>query len=821
MTGDAPGFEDGLAAAGLDFEQQGPWLKVEGVGTLPQQGWKLHVSTPVEKPRLVLSLCVAALAKEKVAFKVAANEQVLRELWEPGPGSQRGKFITVYPASCDQLVKIAHELAVATRGMSGPVPTSDKFLGGLVSYRYGGFGSHFVRLDSGAVAPALASPDGTFVEDDRSRFVVPRWETDPFAGEHLPQEPGSLKLVADRFLRLQLLQQGELTKTWLAADVTSGAKVVLKCSSCAPGQPGHASLAREREALAAIGSPQLVWAGEIDGDSWLAVEWIEGKTLADLVSEHTRVGMLLPDGLQRAIVDSLMLDLERIHQAGFVFHDLKTGNVVWDGNRARLIDFGHCRPTGSRQGWTGGTRGYAAPESVDRGSSETTLDMYSFGACVYAVTTGAEPSYAPDFGNLLTRDPRILNPNIPTDFVSMIASCLAPEGSRPGTVAALRLAPRIEPAPASLPSLRDTMLELRTSILASVESIDGRPKWQSKHPAGRDLPVDDVNAGSAGTLLSLVACDRAEPSPEGAEVAVPVARTLAARTVPAHLQGPGLYAGDMGTAVALGLVGRQFSNADLVTASVEAVEQVAKMAVRSLDMFSGLAGSLRGFCVLQRAGVPVRAGIGDEWAGKLLRAAEELVPEMCGYAHGAAGIGDALLDGFLLTADARILQQAIRLGDWLVSCRIQVGDRFAYPVKKGGPPTAPFWCHGGAGIGVFLARLSLHDARFAGYAREAAETVSTGTRWSCPVQCHGLAGNIECLMDIAECLGDAEIESWAKDMGEIMVGSCTYRGEQLVAGCETPDTVSPDYWVGYAGVAACLARLLNPRVGRLLGGSCD
>ena len=133
-----------------------------------------------------------------------------------------------------------------------------------------------------------------------------------------------------------------------------------------------------------------------------------------------------------------------------------------------------------------------------------------------------------------------------------------------------------------------------------------------------------------------------------------------------------------------------------------------------------------------------------------------------GYAHGASGIADVLLDLYEATGDDRFLEAARGAATWLARQAVPVlpdQSGYGWPVNEGLPPVSPFWCHGAAGIGRFF----LHAAELdlmpnaAELATGALRGTALGARWAGPTQCHGLAGNIEILLDGYQATGD---ETW-------------------------------------------------------------
>jgi lantibiotic modifying enzyme len=186
-----------------------------------------------------------------------------------------------------------------------------------------------------------------------------------------------------------------------------------------------------------------------------------------------------------------------------------------------------------------------------------------------------------------------------------------------------------------------------------------------------------------------------------------------------------------------------------------------------------------------------------------------------GYAHGAAGIADVLLDLYEATDEPVFRRTALAAARWLASQALPAladGSGVAWPAESGGAAFAPMWCHGAAGIGRFFlhaARLDLLPGAL-DLARRAGRAVALGSRWANPTQCHGLAGNVEFLLDLARVTRDPADTAAAHDLGRLLDAWGVERDGRLVWPSEATTVVTPDFMVGYAGVAPVLLRLADP-----------
>jgi lantibiotic modifying enzyme len=186
-----------------------------------------------------------------------------------------------------------------------------------------------------------------------------------------------------------------------------------------------------------------------------------------------------------------------------------------------------------------------------------------------------------------------------------------------------------------------------------------------------------------------------------------------------------------------------------------------------------------------------------------------------GYAHGAAGIADVLLDLFEVAADARFLDAARGAARWLARLAVPAlddGAGLCWPPTEGSEPVAAYWCHGAAGIGRFW----LHAASLdlvpgaAILAHRAVVTTARSVRWAGPTQCHGLSGAIELLLDAYQATGNSDHLVEARVLERLLQAFAHESNDQLVWPSESPNVITPDYNVGYAGVVSTLLRLSDP-----------
>lgn len=187
-------------------------------------------------------------------------------------------------------------------------------------------------------------------------------------------------------------------RVFLARALGGGAlpknvRVALKVPSAtgAEREQQVAALRREAAIAARCTHPALVRVRAFDGEAdppWLALDFVPGPTLADLVAR----GEPITEPRVREVGGALAAALATLHAAGLAHGDVKPENVrLDDRGHAVLLDLGLAREHGDDDGTRGGTLAWIAPEVLAGGPSSPAGDVFALGAVLYLLATGRHP----------------------------------------------------------------------------------------------------------------------------------------------------------------------------------------------------------------------------------------------------------------------------------------------------------------------------------------------------------------------------------------------------------------------------------------------
>jgi tRNA A-37 threonylcarbamoyl transferase component Bud32 len=247
----------------------------------------------------------------------------------------------------------------------------------------------------------------------------------------------------------------------------------------------------EREVIAArqVTGPNTAALVDADPDArppWMAVEYVDGPTLNELVEDGGALTLAssvrLASGMAQALID--------IHGVGLVHRDLKPSNVLMGSSGARLIDFGIAQASDASRltmaGLVTGSAGFMSPEQAQAEHVTAASDVFALGAVLFFAATG-ERAFGD--GSMIAVAYRVVHgePDL---------SAIRDEGLRELIGECLLKNPRLRPTP--------------DEILARCPGIaDGTWREYQPTPAAAARSAEAATAVAAATALTQVGQPRA------------------------------------------------------------------------------------------------------------------------------------------------------------------------------------------------------------------------------------------------------------------------------------------------------------------------
>jgi tRNA A-37 threonylcarbamoyl transferase component Bud32 len=296
---------------------------------------------------------------------------------------------------------------------------------------------------------------------------------------------------------LHKIGTGGMGAVYLAEHPLIGKRVALKVihRELANNRDVVSRFFQEARAVNKIGNEHIIQIHDFgvtpEGDHFFIMEYLEGKTLASVLSQEAALGVVRALHIGAQIASALAA----AHAAGIVHRDLKPDNIMLMGRLGepefvKVLDFGLAKvfsaatAVKTAAGVLLGTPQYMSPEACEsKGDVDHRTDIYALGVLLFQMTTGVLPFDGESMGEVLVKQvtvlppaPRGLNPAIPPSVEQILLRCLA------------------KPLDARFP----TMYQLRDALLDPEAYLRGSPPIAPARSVGPGEALVDSKAAILG-----------------------------------------------------------------------------------------------------------------------------------------------------------------------------------------------------------------------------------------------------------------------------------------------------------------------------------
>ena len=205
------------------------------------------------------------------------------------------------------------------------------------------------------------------------------------------------RVFDDRYEVVSKLGSGGMADVYLAEDRLLGRQVALKVlfPRYANDEQFVERFRREASSAASLNHPNIVQIydrGEAEGTYYIAMEYLEGRSLKDIILKYAPLSPDLVVSISTQIVEALRF----AHRRDIIHRDIKPQNIIVDSEgRVKVTDFGIARAgsasTMTEAGSILGTAHYLSPEQATGQPVEAASDLYSLGVVMYEMVTGKLP----------------------------------------------------------------------------------------------------------------------------------------------------------------------------------------------------------------------------------------------------------------------------------------------------------------------------------------------------------------------------------------------------------------------------------------------
>jgi serine/threonine protein kinase len=810
------------------------------------QGWKIHISSRLSSAKEILAKVASICWDANTEFKFASDSYIHNLLLSKNVRRQSGgKFMTIYPRSDPEFDNLLERLYVNLKEHEGPYILSDRQYkdSKVVFYRYGGFHSLEKVNATGVSKHCILNEKFEYVEDQRlARFYLPAFIEDRHAtpkiaaaGVTTIQSNGKppARLFGEFFEIQGVIKYSNTGGVYLGRDIRDDSVVIVK--EARPGidygteeSDATQQLRTEFEVMQRIAhlgmTPRPLALFQVWEHLFLAQEMITGDNLQSFIASQSKI--IAPQSnsdqmrdwfekTNRIAVDLLKL-IHLLHKNNVVHGDLSPSNVMISGANLeiRLIDFESAFIEGISQAPNIFTEGYGRPDRHQRAKAEQLDDQYALGCILLYLHAPSHinMSLMNDYAELAL-DMLNNDYNLPSEYGQCVRQLLAPESvnldamaNRLAKVSYEQVTALADSAP---PDFDKCLPRLYNRIIEYIENktnLDG--DWQL-------FPVDTEQviqlSFDHGVLGTIYALHRIRGNIHGD------LKEWLLRACQQATPLPGLLNGAAGAAWLL----------QEMACPEEALQLLSKawfheILFTNASLGFGYAG----------VGMALLQGWLHTGAENLLAKALRLADSLCvsavrseagwywdsneagviplGLHNGASGVALFLLHAYAAAGNSSYLEAAKAAIGFDMSHAQPSGMPSAFHPNQRAEVVSSYLRDGTAGVAMVALRLHAltQDPSYLPFLAQA-KTQAAQKYTVCGGLGRGLAGLGLYLLDRKEWLGDAEAHQQALRLAHGLTLCLVQRPEGITAPAHLESTVSVSYLSGSAGMALFLHRLAH------------
>ena len=823
------------------------WILVNSLSSKNlSQGWKIHISATRFTAIEILTSVSQIILKDNVTFKVVDTIETLKVMNDAYyPRGYSGKFITIYPDSTEQFIRLVKRIHYHTKNLSGPIILSDKrYKDGIVFYRYGGFKAIYKNNDHSKFY--IYDPKGNLIEDKREAWCsIPTWIDDPFKSE---KDTNKIKPKINANKNIKLLYAiRHANKGGIYVGIDSKQdKLIIKearknVATDSEGYDASDYLKNEYSVLQKLqyvkSVPKTIDFLETNDSSYLLEEYVEGKVLSSFIPEFYK--FYNKNNIYQKLINiskKIISSIISIHKNKIIIRDISKNNIIITPDyQVKIIDFEISYQQGNHLFCPfGGTEAYYYKDR-DITNVSKAEDIYSLGCVLFFIFTGRDPLFfEKEATTIYLKQKNFLEViklanNIPSDIINLISDMLNP--LQYNTLNLQTILYRLQQIDTSVKVnfnydykfMPDKALKDISSFLYENLVLDTNNKRiMPTSISGEKMSPLCIQSGSSGIGFFLLELLKIAPTTLNKKLLSQIVDwTLYNYKKSDYFQKDtkeySLYFGISGVLWFLLDAAIFLNDNELSSLVQEEFYKIIKPDKNIHDIVLGNAGfgmAAIHFYMATKNDIFLKRAIKlSEFIEKESRMLNNMLvwplenDIFYGFAHGNAGICHFFNILYAITRNLDYLEMAKKASEIIISDAFVRGGIASWNFGPNNNQKWSHWCNGSSGIGSALARLYLttKDPIYIKYSKLAAEDVYKNMWNSSICQCHGACGNSEFLYDMYNITHNKKYLKYVKIANEYISVLQTYKNGFNLNYDETTYNISCDWGVGLAAASIALA----------------